>query len=68
MTISKKDQEKLIDAISKQIGINLTATVLIDLLKVVVSGEQMDSRHLCDMVTDQTRRILSRYQITEKPN
>lgn len=68
MTISKKDQEKLIDLISRRVSKTIMALVLLDVLKVIVTGARLDTNDMTETVTDSVRTILSRYQITEKPN
>lgn len=68
MTISKKDQEKLIELISRKVSKTIMALVLLDILKVIMTGERLDTNDMTETVTDSVRTILSRYQITEKPN
>lgn len=68
MTISKKDQEKLIELISRKVSKTIMALVLLDILKVIMTGERLDTNDMTETVTESVRGILSRYQITEKPN
>lgn len=68
MTISKKDQERLIDSISASIGKTVAALALLDVLKITMGGGSVNAEEVVGMVTDHIRRTLSRYQITEKPN
>lgn len=68
MTISKKDQERLIDAISDNIGRTISILVLINVMRVIVTGGTVDAPEMLTMVKDSVKRTLSRYQITEKPN
>jgi hypothetical protein len=68
VTISKKDQERLIDLISRRVSKTIMALVLLDILKVIMTGERLDTNDMTETVTESVRGILSRYQITEKPN
>ena len=68
MTISKKDQERLIERISNKIGTTVATLVLIEVLKLVACGENIDTGKMTSIIIDNIKRTLSRYNITEKPN
>ncbi len=68
MTISKKDQEKLIGKISNDIGTRIAALILLEVVKMIVSGESIHVGEMKEVVEENITRTLSRYQITEKPN